>query len=309
MVNLSSSKIVKIFRDYFMMALGMGIYSFGWIGCILPAGGVGGGATGFSVILCQAIESSIGVSIEVGTMFFIINAVLLCIAGFIVGWNFGIKSVFCIVSLSILMNLWKKYIGPDAPVTELKTFFAQLNNVEDVLRVILGGVLAGIGVTISFRYGGSTGGTDIVAMIINKYRNISYGKIVIYSDFAIIASAMFAGMGIDAVIYGYVMTAVFGYTVDQLMSGSQQSSQIMIITPDHEKMAEAITTKFRRGVTLIDGMGWYSKEPTKIVMVVCRKRESMKILKFIKTIDENAFISVASVMGVYGLGFQTLKKV
>jgi len=170
------------------------------------------------------------------------------------------------------------------------------------------GILAGAGIALCFSQGGSTGGTDIVAMIINKYRTVSYGKILIYSDFVIIGSALLVGMGISAVIYGYVMTAVVGYTVDMIMAGNQQSSQVFIVTHDYEKMAQAIVDNVHRGVTLIDSQGWYSKKESKIVMVVCRKRETSMILKFVKTIDPEAFMTVGSVMGVYGKGFQAIGK-
>ena len=150
-----------------------------------------------------------------------------------------------------------------------------------------------------FAQGGSTGGTDIVAMIINRYRTISYGKILIFSDFIIIGSSLLVGFNIDTVIYGYVMTAVVGYTVDMIMAGNQQSSQVLIVTHDYEKMADAIVQNIHRGVTLLDSQGWYTKERSKVVMVVCRKRETATILKFVKTIDPNAFMSVGSVLGVW----------
>ena len=174
--------------------------------------------------------------------------------------------------------------------------------------IVMGGILAGAGIALCFSQGGSTGGTDIAAMIINKYRTISYGKIVIYSDFVIIGSSMLVGFHIDTVIYGYVMTAVFGYTVDMIMAGNQQSSQVFIVTHDYEKMAQAIVDNIHRGVTLIDSQGWYTKKESKIVMVVCRKRETTMILKFVKTIDPEAFMTVGSVMGVYGKGFQAISK-
>lgn len=279
------------------MTFGMVLYSFAWIGCILPARGVGGGAAGLSLVLCQALEQ-VGISLQLGTMAFIINGILLLIGGFIVGWNFGVKTIFCIVMISITMNFWQSVL-PEGDFLHLERF----------LSIILGGILAGAGVAISFMQGGSTGGVDIVAMIINKYRTVSYGKIVIYADFMIIGSSMLVGYHIDAVIYGYVMTAVFGYTVDMLMSGNQQSSQVLIVTQDYETMAQAIVNNIHRGVTLIDSEGWYSKQRSKIVMVVCRKRETAVILKFVKTIDPDAFITVGSVMGVYGKGFQALNKI
>ena len=262
--------MLKPVKEYFLMTVGMIMYSFAWIGCILPAKGVGGGAAGLSLVLCHAVEEWLGVSIQIGTMVFIINGILLLIAGFIIGWNFGVKTVYCVVVISLGMNFWQSVL-PEGDFLHL----------ERILSVILGGILAGMGVAMCFAQGGSTGGTDIAAMIINKY---------------------------STVIYGYVMTAVFGYTVDMIMAGNQQSSQVFIVTHDYEKMAEAIVENIHRGVTLIDSQGWYTKKQSKIVMVVCRKRETAMILKFVKTIDPDAFMTVGSVMGVYGKGFQALNK-
>lgn len=289
--------VLKTAKEYLLMTVGMLLYSFGWIGCILPVKGTGGGAAGLSLVLCNALEH-FGLSVQLGTMVFVLNAMLLLVAGFIVGWNFGVKTIFCVVIISVGMNFWSEVLPA-----------GDFLHLERILAVILGGILAGIGIALCFAAGGSTGGTDIVAMIINKYRTISYGKILIYSDFVIIGSSLLVGYKIDTVIYGYVMTAVVGYTVDMIMAGNQQSNQVMIVTRDYEKMADAIASNVHRGVTLIDSEGWYSKQPSKIVMVVCRKRETAMLLKFVKTIDPDAFISVGSVMGVYGKGFETLNKV
>ncbi|HIW64982.1 MAG TPA: YitT family protein [Candidatus Alistipes intestinipullorum] len=288
--------VIKPLREYFLMFVGMMLYSFGWIGCILPAKGVGGGAAGLSLVLCTALEN-IGIHLQIGTMVFIINALLLFIAGFIVGWNFGVKTVFCVAVISLGMNFWQSVL-PEG----------NFLGIDNLLAVVLGGILAGAGIALCFSQGGSTGGTDIVAMIINKYRTVSYGKILIYCDFFIIGSSLLVGMGISAVIYGYVLTAVVGYTVDMIMAGNQQSSQVFIVTHDYERMAQAIVENVHRGVTLIDSQGWYSKEKSRIVMVVCRKRETSMILKFVKTIDPDAFMTVGSVMGVYGKGFQAISK-
>ena len=288
--------VIKPLREYFLMFVGMMLYSFGWIGCILPAKGVGGGAAGLSLVLCTALEN-IGIHLQIGTMVFIINALLLFIAGFIVGWNFGVKTVFCVAVISLGMNFWQSVL-PEG----------NFLGIDNLLAVVLGDILAGAGIALCFSQGGSTGGTDIVAMIINKYRTVSYGKILIYCDFFIIGSSLLVGMGISAVIYGYVLTAVVGYTVDMIMAGNQQSSQVFIVTHDYERMAQAIVENVHRGVTLIDSQGWYSKEKSRIVMVVCRKRETSMILKFVKTIDPDAFMTVGSVMGVYGKGFQAISK-
>ena len=293
---ITPNSVWKIVKEYFLMFFGMMMYSFGWIGCVLPANGMGGGAAGLSLVLCTALEN-LGMHVQIGTMVFFINAVLLLVAGFIVGWNFGVKTIFCVLVISVGMNFWQGVL-PEG----------NFLGVDNLLSIVMGGILAGTGIALCFTQGGSTGGTDIVAMIINKYRTISYGKILIYSDFVIIASSLLVGKGISAIIYGYVLTAVVGYTVDMIMAGNQQSSQVLIVTHDYEKMADAIARNIHRGVTLIDSQGWYSKEQTKMVMVVCRKRETAMILKFVKTIDPDAFMTVGSVMGVYGKGFQAINK-
>ncbi len=280
------------------MTVGMFCYAFGWIGCILPAGGVGGGASGLSIIICTALSKYFGINIEIGTVVFVINAILLVVLASIAGWNMGVKSIYCIAILSVAMNTLQMLL--DGVV---------LFELETILMIALGAICSGFGVALCFKQGGSTGGVDIVAMIINHYRTVPYGKIVIYIDFTIIASSLLVGMGLDAVIYGYLFTGIFSYTVDMIMSGSQQSSQIFIISKDPQAMADAIMQSAHRGITLIDSQGWYTKKGSKIVMVVCRKRESSQILAVVRGVDPNAFITVGSVMGVYGQGFEELRKI
>ena len=296
-MKITKDSAFKSIKEYVVMTLGAMLYSFAWIACIIPAKGTGGGATGFSLVLASALEEWFGVSIQIGTMALIVNGILLVVGGLVVGWNFGIKTIFCIVMLSVGMNFWETILPA-----------GDFLHLERILSIILGGLLSGAGVAICFTQGGSTGGTDIVAMIINKYRTISYGKILIYTDSFIICSSLLVGYSIDSVIYGFVLTAVVGYTADMILSGNQQSSLLFIVTHDYEKMADTIIRELHRGVTLLDAQGWYTKEQSKIIMVVCRKRESALILRFVKAIDPNAFITVGSVMGVYGKGFSALSK-
>ncbi len=302
-MKISLSQVAVGIKEYVIMTLGMFMYAFGWVACIIPAGGMGGGATGLSMLL-----NAVFPALSIGTFVFIINALLLIIAGFIIGWNFGIKTIYCIIVLSIAMDSWD-YIIPPGILVE----YTQNIDSHNILLVILGAIIAGSGVAIGFSQGGSTGGTDIVAMIINKYKTISYGKIVISSDFFIIGCSIFVASdiatGIATIIYGYIMIAVYGYTVDLIQSGSQQSSQIFIISPKYELIADAINNDAHRGVTVLDGTGWYTKKETKIVMVVCRKRNASYILKLVHSIDPNAFITMGSVMGVYGQGFEALSKI
>ena len=313
-MKLSMTKAAVGLKEYIILGLGMFLYAFGWTACIIPSGGMGGGATGMSMLL-----NAVFPAISLGQFVFIINAILLLIGGFIVGWNFGIKTIYCIIVLSIAMDAWDFWL-PDGTLLDgeiikngLLVQYTETINSHNILLIILGAVVAGSGVAISFSQGGSTGGTDIVAMIINKYKTISYGRIVISSDFFIIGCSIFVAddiaTGIATIVYGYIMIAVYGYTVDVIQSGSQQSSQIFIISPKYAEIADAINNEAHRGVTIIDGKGWYSKSECKIAMVVCRKRNASEILKIAHRIDENAFITMGSVMGVYGKGFEALNKV
>lgn len=302
------------------MTFGMFCYAFGWLICVLPAGGMGGGAAGLATLINALLPASVASFLTIGTLVFIINVILLILGVMIVGWKFGIKTLFCIFMMSIMFNLVEAYIPQDLMVRMMAEVDA-----NNMLLVVAGAASCGLGIAVSFMQGGSTGGTDIVAMIINKFRTVSYGRVLLMTDCGILISSLFltttitvlgndivieplSSLAFARVIYGFIMIAVIGYTVDFVQSGNQQSNQILIFSKDYEKMAEAINTKAHRGATLIDTMGWYSKTPSKAVMVVCRKRDTSMILKLVKEEDPNAFLTVGSVMGVYGQGFDALNK-
>lgn len=297
--RVNRQAVVGTVLEYVWMIFGMFIYSFGWLACIMPANTLGGGAAGLSLLFYHIT------GLPIGMLTLIVNGVLLLIGGTIVGWNFGMKTIFCIAMLSVTMSVLQPLLAAVTPAGQ--TLFA-LDPVSDrILLVILGGIIAGIGIAICFRQGGSTGGTDIIAMIVNKYKTISYGRIVMTVDSMIILSSLFVGdMGVDSVIYGFVVTAVLGYTVDVIQAGNQQSSQIFIVTADYDRMAEAILHEADRGVTLIDATGGYSRHEIRIVMVVCYKRDAGHVLRIARDVDPKAFVTIASVSGTYGEGFRKL---
>jgi len=158
-----------------------------------------------------------------------------------------------------------------------------------------------------FNEGGSTGGTDIIAMIINKYRNISPGRIIMYCDVIIIASSFLVLRSAEKLVYGYVSMWVVAYSIDAFLTGAQQSVQLFIVSEKYESIADFINNESRRGLTIFDGTGWYTRQNVKVIMTVVRKRESPEIFRKIKELDPNAFISLNSVMGVYGKGFDQIK--
>lgn len=315
-LNLSSRSILVGFKEYALMTFGMFCYAFGWLMCVLPAGGMGGGAAGLATLVNAILPDSISSFLTIGTLVLIINIILLILGVMIVGWKFGIKTLYCILMMSVMFNLVQQ-LPPNLVYDMMLKVDA-----HNLLLVVLGASSCGLGIAIAFMQGGSTGGTDIVAMIINKFRTVSYGKVLLMTDCGILIASLFLTTVLDngvtimplsdlafaRMIYGFIMIAVIGYTVDLVQSGNQQSNQIMIICKDYEKMADMILTRGHRGATIIDAQGWYSKHESKIVMVVCRKRDTSSLLKLIREEDPNAFITVGSVMGVYGKGFNALNK-
>ena len=308
------------------MTFGMFCYAFGWQMCVLPAGGMGGGAAGLATLINAILPASLSAGFfTIGNLIFIINCILLILGVMIVGWKFGIKTLYCILMMSVMFNLVDICLEPDMMVRLLEGVDAWR-----LLLVAMGAASCGLGIAVSFMQGGSTGGTDIVAMIINKFRTVSYGKVLLMTDCGILISSVLltttvqmaneAGViemmqisplapeAFARMVYGFMMIAVIGYTVDFVQSGNQQSNQIMIFCKDYEAMAEMIKVKANRGATLIDAMGSYSMTPSKAVMVVCRKRDTSMILKLVREQDPNAFLTVGSVMGVYGQGFDALNK-
>jgi uncharacterized membrane-anchored protein YitT (DUF2179 family) len=281
-------KLVTGIKDYSIITFGLLLFTMGWVLFLIPAEITGGGISGVAAVIYFAAN------IPVSITFLAINAVLVLVAIKILGANFGVKTIFSIGVLSGFFALFQNVI-PEPIVND--TF----------LSAILGGMLGGIGLGVVFSRGGSTGGTDIFAMIVNKYRNISPGRIILLCDVVIIASSYFVFHSPEKLVYGYVSMWVVSYTLDSFLSGANRSAQMFIVSKEYETIADFINTQAIRGVTLLDGSGWYTKQQTKIIMSVVRKKETSAIFRKIKEIDPDAFISMGSVMGVYGQGFEKLK--
>lgn len=294
--NFSKTDLLKIFKEYGLISIGGLMYSFAWTSILIPAGVMGGGLNGIGLLIYYATGGTNG-GIPLGVTFLVLNAVLVGVASLLISLKFGAKTIYAIGFISVAMAVMQQAVPDNV-----------LGLADDkLLSAILGGALAGAGISICFTQGGSTGGTDIIALIINKYKTVSYGKVLMLCDLIIIGCSLFIFKNITSVIYGYVMVAVFGYTIDAVMAGNRQSAQILIVSPKYDQIAERIFSEMHRGVTLLDGEGWYTKTPTKVVMVVCRKNETGILFRVIKEVDPHAFMTFGSVMGVYGLGFEALK--
>jgi uncharacterized membrane-anchored protein YitT (DUF2179 family) len=296
-LNIGVSNIGRRLKEYALIHFGCMLYAFTWASIVQAADGIGGGASGLALLVQYATGLPMGIG------YLIINTVLIVLALAIVGRSFGIKTIFGIASIALWLNIFNAAVPAD---------LLGLGS-DRLLSAILAGILSGVGVGVCLMQGGSTGGTDIVAMIINKFRRVAYGRVVMVGDFAIIGSAWFiyhsqpeVSNPLAMIIYGYVMMAVFSYTVDTMLAGNKQSSQIMIFSRHYSEIADDITHRLHRGVTILDGTGAYTGQATKILVVLCRKHETSNILRVVKAHDPEAFVSVSSVMGVYGKGFDAI---
>jgi len=281
-------KFAGTIKDYAIITFGLLLFVIGWVLFLIPAEITGGGVSGISAVVFFATK------IPVSITFLILNAILVLIAVKILGASFGVKTIYSIAVLTVFFAVFQNALKE--PLVN-----------DTFLSAVLGGMAGGIGLGIVFSRGGSTGGTDIFAMIIMKYRNVSPGKIIMLCDVVIIASSYFVFHSPAKLVYGYVSMWVVSYSLDSFLSGSNRSAQMFIISKKYEEIADYINNEAIRGVTILSGTGWYTKEESKIVMSVVKKRETSAIFRKIKEIDPEAFITMGSVMGVYGQGFEQLK--
>jgi len=276
-------------KELIMITFGLLLISCGWKFFFLPNKITLGGATGVSAMMQYATNGTIPMFVT----YLAINLVLLIIAIRRLGWAFSMKTAFGVSVLTIAFAAIPTY---------------KLVETELFMAVILGGLLNGTGIGIIFLNNGSSGGTDIIAKLVTQKRNITLGRVMLYCDVFIISSSFFLPTGnLEKVVYGLVAMTVSTLTVDMVVNGVRQSVQFFIFTKEYEKIADAITSQLGRGATVMDGVGWYSKEHVKIITVLARKNESTSIFRLVKQLDSNAFISQTSAIGVYGEGFDVIK--
>lgn len=278
-------------REYVFITLGLLMYAFAWKGLLIPHQITGGGVTGVGALVYYAT------GIPVFVTYLTINAILLLTAFKIVGWQFSVRTIIGVGILTVFLTLI-----PELPRGTL------VDENESFMACVLGGLIMGAGIGLVFINNGSSGGTDIIAKVVNKYRNITLGRALLYTDVLIISSSYFLEFGsIEKIVYGLTTLTISTVAVDMLINGVRQSVQFFIFSKEYETIANRINNEMRRGVTILEGMGWYSKQPVKVVTVVVRKHESISIFRIVKEIDPKAFISQASVIGVYGEGFDVIK--
>lgn len=285
----------KVFREtkaYIIITIGIFLYCFSWEAFLIPKGIAGGGVTGVASIIYYATGFPISYS------YLIINFCLIAIGSFVLGKGFGFKTIYSILLASFMFRVMPDY-----------TWITEFSDIPDkFINALLGGSISALGIAAIFMQGGSTGGTDIIALIVARYRETSPGRVFLYCDLLIIGSIYFLpDKGLQDIIYGYIQMVSFSYMIDLMLTGSKQSVQILIFTDKYREVGDMLNKELNRGVTALNSVGWHTQQDAKVLVVVARKQQLQEIMVAIMDMDNKAFISVCSAMSVYGNGFEAVK--
>lgn len=298
---MKTKDILAIVWDYFLISVGTLIFCLAWTSFLQPNELASGGLTG----LCTIVQYGTKGLIPIGWSYPILNALLLILAFFSLGKSFGVKTIYVIGLSSLLFAVLPNFNG------ETWSLDLQVMMDNKLMVAIVGAFMESVGIGLVLLRGGSTGGTDIIAMIINKYWPVSPGKVYLYSDVFIVASLLLIpvadGGGVENMIYAYVVMIGFSFGVDIVLLGRQSSVQLLVFSPKYEEIADHIIYDVQRGVTALQSVGWYSQKESKVLLIILRKQQMNEVIKEIKRIDKDAFISVSTANSVYGEGFEELK--
>ena len=287
---MNVNKILSVLWDYVLMTVGSFMFCFAWTSFLIPNGLASGGLTG----LCTIIQY--GTGIPIGWTYPVLNVLLLILGFLSLGKGFGFKTIYVIGLTSILFEILPQ--------------FPQLVVLMDekLLVCLVGASLEAIGLGLIMLRGGSSGGTDILALMINKYWPVSPGRVYLITDLVIISCLLFVpGKGLVDMIYAYVMMLGFSFGVDFVLLGNKSSVQILVFSSKYEEIANHIIYEVHRGVTALQSVGWYSQKDSKVLLIVARKHQMNEVVNEIKAIDKHAFISVSTAMSVFGEGFEEVK--
>ena len=280
------------YKDMFFITFGILMYAFGYTAFILPEHVVMGGVAGISALLFYAFKLPPGIAI------WVLNLTMLVIAYRALSKQFVIRTVNGVTILSSLVGVLQPLFEQFPVITPGEDKF---------MHVLIGGALGGAGLGIVFSHNGSTGGTDIIVALLNKYTRMSFGRAMQTCDICIICSSYFLFHSLETIVYGVAFTLIASFVCDYVVNGTRQTVQFIIISKKYDAIADTINNSVHRGVTLIKGTGWYSKSDVQILIVLARKYESQDVFNLIKRIDPMAMVSQSFCQGVFGSGFDTIK--
>lgn len=282
----------KDIKDLIFIALGILSYSIGYTAFILPEKVVMGGVSGISALIYYAVGIPAGISILV------LNVTMLVIAFKALTKQFVVRTIIGVAIMSLFVGVLQPFFQQNPLITPGQDKF---------MHVIIGALMAGAGLGIVFSHNGSTGGTDIITAMLNKYFSMSFGRAMQLIDCTIISSSYLLFHSTETIVYGVVFTLVASYACDYVVNGTRQTVQFLIISKKYKEIADTINHRVKRGVTLVEGKGWYSKRDVELLIVLTRKYESQDVFNLIKEIDPNALVSQSFCHGVFGEGFDKIK--
>lgn len=279
-------------KDFMFIVFGILLYAIGYTAFILPERVVMGGVSGLSALIYYATNIPAGISI------FVLNITLLIIAFSALTKQFVVRTIIGVLLLSLFIGTLQPFFQAYPIITAGEDKF---------MHVLIGGMLGGAGLGIVFSHNGSTGGTDIITVLLTKHFNLSFGRAMQFIDCTIICSSYLLFHSMETIVYGVVFTLVASFVCDFVVNGSRQTVQFLIISKHYKEIADTINRRVNRGVTVIEGKGWYSKENVEMLVVLSRKYESQDIFAVIKQIDPQAVVSQTFCHGVFGEGFDKIK--
>ncbi len=285
---MKTQSLMTNIRNWVLIAAGLALFAFAWSAFLIPSQLMGGGVSGIASLLYFSLKIPIGISA------FVINGGMVLCAYKILGRQFSINTIICTALLSAFFSVFQPLFPH--PLTD-----------DKFMCSLIGSMLAGVGVGIAINYGGNTGGTDIIAMVINHYRNISYGKLSLAMNIIIIGCSYFIIRNIECLVYSYVAMFAYGTISDMVLDGYKQTFQIMVFSNKNEEISDKINQELHRGATLLKGYGSYTKEEKEILLVIAHREDKQRIIKIIKDTDDSAFLSIAKTSGVFGKNFDRLR--
>ena len=295
---MDGKKIRRGMADYLILTLACFIFAFAWEGFMIPNGMSAGGMMG----LCTVIQYATGGVIQAQYSYFVINALLIIVAVIAMGIGFGFKTIYCIVMSSLAMQLLESW--PALASVEGNFFYVP----ERVLIPIIAGVLEALGIGLVLRYGGSTGGTDIIALMVNRYWPVSLSKAFMVSDLLVVTLLLLLpDKHFSDMVYGIVEIVIFSLMIDFVVGGRKESYQLLVFSSRYEAIADHIVENMDRGVTVLQATGWYTKAGKNVLLIIIGKKELPSLTKVIKEVDPKAFMSVSPTSNVYGEGFEEIK--
>ncbi len=298
-MTIPTDKVWMNAKDYIIIVFGLALYAFGFSAFIAPENVVIGGMAGIGQVVFYLTEKFFDYGVPVAITIYAVNVILLLIALKTVSRTFVVRTIFGVTVLALMIGILQPLFK--TPMVEQETF----------MNVIIGAVMCGVGIGMVFVHNGSSGGVDIIAAMVAKHTNVSIGRTMQYCDLCIVSSSLLiphpADHPLASPVYGFIVLIIVPWMADMVINTNRQAVQFTIFSHYWEEIATAINNEAKRGCTVISGMGWYSKQEVKVLIVMCRKIEAVTIFRIIKSIDNDAFITQANVNGVYGKGFDELK--